>query len=265
MSTSPSAEARTALLARAWDDAASGYDAYFVPRFAPWLEEAIAALDADLPPGAIAVPCCGTGPELSRMAARFPERPLLGVDLSPKMVELARRRLGDREGVRLEVKDATSTEGWPRIAAVVSFFGLQQMPDPRRALQAWTEALEPAGVLSVTYWPREVEQDGPFAWMWRALDDRPAAYDGWEEDLAGVVTRAGGELQEDAQVQHGMAHESAEVFWDAAMGSGPGRALVLARGEAYVAERRAAFLEIAPAGPLEHRPRARRLVARKAR
>ncbi|MEU4703245.1 hypothetical protein [Nonomuraea dietziae] len=56
---------RFARVARGWDEAAEGYDAYFVPRFAPWVEAAVEAVTTSEPPeGPVLVPCCGTFPEL---------------------------------------------------------------------------------------------------------------------------------------------------------------------------------------------------------
>ncbi|MBF8190239.1 hypothetical protein ITP53_31845 [Nonomuraea sp. K274] len=83
-----------------WDEAADGYDAYFVPRFAPWVSGAVRAIAAGpLPPGPILVPCCGTFPELDALLAHFPGRELVGIDLSAGMVDRARRRAAGRPGV----------------------------------------------------------------------------------------------------------------------------------------------------------------------
>lgn len=41
---------RFARVARGWDEAAEGYDAYFVPRFAPWVEAAVEAVTTSEPP-----------------------------------------------------------------------------------------------------------------------------------------------------------------------------------------------------------------------
>ena len=67
----PTAAARRELLAKAWDDAAPGYDRYFVPRFAPWTDQALRVLSKEarrLPAGPVLVPCCGPGQELIFLA-----------------------------------------------------------------------------------------------------------------------------------------------------------------------------------------------------
>lgn len=56
-------------LAQAWDEAAEGYEQYFVPRFAPWVADAVDAVAGELPSGPILVPCCGTFPELPALRA----------------------------------------------------------------------------------------------------------------------------------------------------------------------------------------------------
>lgn len=80
---------RLSRTARGWDEAADGYRAYFVPRFAPWVKAAVEAV-AEVPDGPILVPCCGTFPELDLLGPRFPGRAIVGIDLSAEMVRLAR-------------------------------------------------------------------------------------------------------------------------------------------------------------------------------
>lgn len=254
------AEAST--LSAAWDQVAGGYDAYFVPRFAPWVRDACEGLRPPLPGGAIAVPCCGTGPELALLAEQHPGRPLLGVDLSAGMLRLASERTRHLPAVTTRVGDAAATEGWPACAGVVSVFGLQQMPEPAAALRRWTEALVPGGLLSVVYWPRIVEEDGPFAWFRGAVTRRLPAPDGsWEEALTDALRQGGAQLLSDEMRHHEMRHEDASAFLDAILSSGPGRALATTQGETWIDKLRSDFLAAAPAGPLAHRPRARHLLA----
>src|SRR6185369_8144078 len=68
-----------------------GYEQYFVPRFAPWVQAAVDAVHT-IPFGMVLVPCCGTFPELELLAPRFPDRRIVGIDLSAEMVRLANLR-----------------------------------------------------------------------------------------------------------------------------------------------------------------------------
>jgi ubiquinone/menaquinone biosynthesis C-methylase UbiE len=154
---------RSALLARSWDEAAAGYEAYFVPRFAPWVSTAVAAsAAAPLPDGPVLVPCCGTFPELAPLAEQYDGREIVGIDLSAGMLRLARNRaelLGQQ--VSLVEGDAVALDHlWTgACAAVLSVFGLQQLPDTAAALRSWAATLRPGGRLAVMFWPETPEAD----------------------------------------------------------------------------------------------------------
>ena len=98
-------------LARGWDEAAEGYEAYYVPRFAPWVADAVAAVtDGPLPDGPVLVPCCGTFPELDALATQLPGRDVAGVDLSAGMLRLARARAAAYPGATVEQGDAATLD-----------------------------------------------------------------------------------------------------------------------------------------------------------
>ena len=81
------------------------------------------------------------------------------------MVEIARRRASACGAhVSAVVGDAMHPPAGPH-CAVLSVFGLQQLPDPASALGAWVGALAPGGVAVVIYWPvgAGVETHGPWA------------------------------------------------------------------------------------------------------
>jgi SAM-dependent methyltransferase len=256
---------RLARLARGWDEAADGYEAYYVPRFAPWVATAVDALAGRaLPDGPVLVPCCGTFPELDALAARLPGRAVAGIDLSAGMVRLATRRADRYPGSTVEHGDASTLHGrWTgRCAAVVSVFGLQQLPDPGAAIGSWAAALRPGGVLSVLFWPRDTEDDGPFARIGAVVGDHvPAGDDTWQDRLVPALVAAGTVVERDEPVSHPMAHPDAAAFFDAHTRAGPMRPLVTARGEAFAGRLRAEFLRRSPAGEWHHRPSARHLVA----
>jgi len=250
-------------LARNWDEAARGYERYFVPRFAPWVATAVGALrDTPLPPGPILVPCCGTFPELDLLAEAHPGRELVGVDLSAGMIAVARERAAGRPHIRLVTGDATAlARTWPgTAAAVVSVFGLQQLPDPVAATTDWARALSPGGRLSVVYWPPEPEAEGPFALMSDVVDgalgtggDEPVT---WPGELAAAAVAGGLMVDRDAEVAHEIEHPDAEAYWTAVTVDGPKRGLMLSHCEDFAAKLRAEYLRRAPAGPWRHRPAA---------
>jgi SAM-dependent methyltransferase len=97
---------------------------------------------------------CGPGTDLAWFAARYPGRRYAGIDVSPRMVELARANLADR-AVRVE---RGCTEDLPRVFPgerfdlIYSFFGpLNTEPDLHSAVTALAQAVAPGGVLVLTF------------------------------------------------------------------------------------------------------------------
>ena len=256
---------RLARLARGWDEAAAGYEAYFVPRFAPWVSTAVRAITGDpLPGGPVVVPCCGTFPELDALSEHLPGREIVGIDLSAGMVRLARERSAGNPLARVVEGDASTLDGIGPCAAVVSVFGLQQLPEPDAAVASWVAALRPGGRMSVVYWPTDAETDGPFAVLNDVVREHfPRPDDSWERQIAPAAAAAGAVIERDEECAHPMAHPDAASFFDAFTRSGPLRPLVDAQGEEFVGRLRAEFLRRAPGGPWRHRPSARHLVVRR--
>src|SRR6185369_10746811 len=96
---------------------------------------------------------CGPGTDLAWFAERYPRRRYAGIDVSQRMVELARTKLGDRARVH-----RGCTEDVPHIFAgeqfdlVYSFFGpLNTEPDLGRAVDALAGAVAPGGALVLTF------------------------------------------------------------------------------------------------------------------
>ena len=203
------------VLAESWTSAAPGYDELFVPRFAPWTEDALAALTQhkhSLPEDhEVLVPCCGPGQELLPIAELLGgERAVRGTDLAPGMIEIAQTRCAAAAArfgrMSAEVGDAMAPGAGP-YAAIFSVFGLQQLPDPVAAIEAWVRALAPGGVAVVCYWPMGagVEAAGPWRhWgglIRRAIGDAAARRGaaGWEDALAGAAAAAGAEVLADEE------------------------------------------------------------------
>ncbi|WP_049559882.1 class I SAM-dependent methyltransferase [Nonomuraea sp. SBT364] len=260
-------EERLARLAKGWDEAVTGYESYYVPRFAPWVTAAVRAVGAaTLPEGPVLVPCCGTLPELDALVELLPGREIVGIDLSGGMVRRARERAARHPGVSVVEGDASTLDvrRRGRCAAVVSVFGLQQLPEPDAAIRSWAAALRPGGRLSVVFWPSVTELDGPFARIAEVVGRHVPPGDGsWADGLVPALTAQGVVVERDEWPSFPMSHPDAATFFDAHVRSGPMRPLADARGEAFVGRLRAEFLSGAPAGEWRHRPRARHLVARR--
>jgi len=249
----------------AWDEAALGYDAYFGPRFAPFLAATLGALigrSSELPsPGCIVVPCVGPGRELGPLAHAFSERQIVASDLSGEMVKLARARNARFPNLSVEQDDATKLRAPAQpVAGLFSAFGLQLLPDPPAALESWLRLIEPGGVASVMFWPRESDVNGPFDVMRRLLAESSLLDHGWELRLTATAQAASARVRADVRVRFEMQHDDARSLWQALTRLGPLRGLALARGEAFVDELGARFEAELPAGAMSHTPEARLLV-----
>jgi SAM-dependent methyltransferase len=257
------------LRARCWDEVAAAYEGYFVPRFRPWVIATVeAVMDRELPEGRILVPCCGTFPELPELAARFPDREIAGIDISPGMIARARQRAESWPAARALVQDAAVLDpGWTgACAAVVSVFGLQQLPEPETAISEWTRALVPGGQLAVTFWPDDRDAAGPWGVLDQVLAKHVPARDvTWENRLAAAVRAAGATIRRDERLAFPMTHPDAASMWEA-MTTGLGGALritAMRQGPQFMADLRADFIRSAPDGEWRHRPQARLIVAGK--
>jgi demethylmenaquinone methyltransferase/2-methoxy-6-polyprenyl-1,4-benzoquinol methylase len=89
----------------------------------------------------------GTGKVAADLVARAqPGGSVLGVDLSPRMIERARRRFGDRPGLEFVVGDALAlpTRDGEFDAATIAF-GMRNLPDYRRGFEEMARSLRPGG------------------------------------------------------------------------------------------------------------------------
>lgn len=97
---------------------------------------------------------CGPGTDLAWFAERYPGRRYAGIDVSHRMVELARAKLMDR-GVRIDrgcAEDIPRVFPGERFELIYSFFGpLNTEPDLNRAVGALARAAAPGGVLALTF------------------------------------------------------------------------------------------------------------------
>lgn len=106
-------------------------------------------------PGPIIDTSCGPGHVLARYRARYdPKRSLVGIDLSPRMVDLASAMLG--ASAEVLTGDMRHLEGIESnsAAAVISFFAIHHVDsdDAVIAFQEWSRVLRPGGQLVVAAW-----------------------------------------------------------------------------------------------------------------
>ena len=93
---------------------------------------------------------CGTG--TTSIAAAQHARQVLGVDLSPVLIERARVRAARHANVAFEVADAQVAAFEPTFDVVISRFGLMFFADPRAAFANLRRALVPGGRLVTVCW-----------------------------------------------------------------------------------------------------------------
>src|SRR5919197_715959 len=107
-----------------WD--ARTYDRSSEPQQA-WASDVLARLEGVAPDATVLDVGCGTGRVTEALLALVPLGRVLAIDASAEMVELARRRLGDRAQVwRQDVLDLALDEP---VDAIVSTAALHWVPD----------------------------------------------------------------------------------------------------------------------------------------
>ena len=153
MNTSPISEVR-ALYDESADAYASMMDAEIdLPVYADLLGRLAKRID-DLP-GTVIDTSCGSGHMLSRYRQRYdPERLLLGIDLSSRMVAIASDKLG--AGAKItngDMRDLGAVESTSS-AAVLSFFALHHLAPEEipTTFREWHRILAPGGQLLLATW-----------------------------------------------------------------------------------------------------------------
>lgn len=106
-------------------------------------------------PGLLIDTACGSGHMLARYREQYePDRPLLGIDLSPRMVAIAGTKLGP--GARIEIGDMRSLAAVDEgcAAGILNFFAVHHL-DPEEAQAAlgeWHRVLVSGGQLVLAAW-----------------------------------------------------------------------------------------------------------------
>jgi demethylmenaquinone methyltransferase/2-methoxy-6-polyprenyl-1,4-benzoquinol methylase len=143
--SAPSAEVRVMFdrISRVYDPMNLAISAFQEPR---WRRRLVAA--AGLRPGGHALDvACGTGKVAADLfRAAEPGGSVLGVDLSPGMVAIARDRFARRPRLEFVVGDALAlpTETAAFDAATIAF-GMRNLPDYRRGFEEMARSVKPGG------------------------------------------------------------------------------------------------------------------------
>ena len=106
-------------------------------------------------PGALIDTSCGTGHMLSLYSERFDrKRPLIGIDLSTRMVAIATRRFGPSAEIKEGDMRDLSSVAVGSAAALINFFSIHHLDADSVcvALREWHRILKSGGQLVVAAW-----------------------------------------------------------------------------------------------------------------
>lgn len=174
--------------------------------------------------------CCGTGASaLPAAEAVGPGGSVLGVDLTPALVEVARARAAalGLTGAQFQAADVTGLTFPARsFDAVVSVFGLFFVDDMASMLRRAWSWLAPGGRLAVTTWGQVVLSPGePYFWEAVSREDpsldhiSPADRIATPEALAVLFAEAGLPVPEITVERWRMPLAAPEAFWPVIMGT----------------------------------------------
>jgi ubiquinone/menaquinone biosynthesis C-methylase UbiE len=176
--------------------------------------------------------CCGSGASAIPAAEKVGSKgSVLGVDLSDRLLELARAKASDQrlENVEFHAGDMLDLRvPESHFDAVVCVFGIFFVPDMPAAVRALWQVVRPGGKLAITTWGPRFFEPATTA-FWNAIREvRPDLYKGfnpWDRicDPPSVLAllRDGGVEQAEVVAEAG-EHPipSAQAWWSAVVGSG---------------------------------------------
>lgn len=107
---------------------------------------------------------CGTGLLLEAVAVARPAVRLLGIDLSPEMVAIARQRLGDAADVRVADAELLPFDD-AAVDLVTCVDSFHHYPDPGAALSEMRRVTRPGGALVIGEWHVAAVFRGMLNWI----------------------------------------------------------------------------------------------------
>lgn len=135
----------------AYDRYARDYDSGPPGRHARWLHDAVLEAFDSCPGDSVLDVGCGTGALLERIVERRPGVAACGIDLSPEMISVARRRLGDTVDLRVADAEALPLDdaAFDVVLCVDSF---HHYPRPGVALSEMRRVTRGGGTLVLAEW-----------------------------------------------------------------------------------------------------------------
>jgi ubiquinone/menaquinone biosynthesis C-methylase UbiE len=174
--------------------------------------------------------CCGAGASALPAARSVgPTGKVVGVDLSEKLLELARSKVAGLTNIDFELGDMLALR-FPAgsFDAVVCVFGIFFVPDMEMAVRELWRRVRPGGQLAVTTWGPNFFEPANSA-FWRSIKEvRPDLYKGfnpWDRisdpvNLVKVLNGGGVESQKIIVENRLHPINSAEEWWTILLGSG---------------------------------------------
>lgn len=143
--------------------------------------------------GPVVDTACGSGHMLSMYRESYdPDRALVGIDLSSKMVSITEKKFGSN--ARMIVGDMRNLDGLETgsCAAVLNFFALHHLnpADAKQALGEWFRVLAPGGQLMVAVWEGQGTIDYGEEADIVAFRYRSDELESWAKSAGFVVTRS---------------------------------------------------------------------------
>ena len=143
-------------------------------------------------PGAIVDTACGSGHMLRMYHEQYDaNRPLIGVDLSPRMVAIAEEKLGSAADLIVgDMRDLSAVDSGSS-SAVLNFFALHHLDGEsvESAFREWHRILHPGGQVVVAAWEGSGAIDYGDASDIVALRYRGDELAGWARAAGFAVTR----------------------------------------------------------------------------
>ncbi len=106
-------------------------------------------------PGTLLDTACGSGHMLAMFRSDYdPHRSVLGIDISPRMVEIAKARIGQRGAVMLGDMRSLPDISTGSVAALINFFAIHHLDfdDIRKSMLEWHRLLAHNGHLLLAAW-----------------------------------------------------------------------------------------------------------------